>query len=143
MSNPLDHLDVSSSRSSELIKPPKEHTLSSFDEVRPQSLSEIFDSFGGSQSFTVKWGFVQFYISDKSVLQCLASFSASSTERSYQSSVNSSYLTQDVDPSKRGGIFVIPLPAVYSSVDSARYASTIDTAGFSLVSGGKPSKSSS
>ena len=39
-------------------------------------------------------------------------FSASSTVRSNQSSINSSYLNQNVDPSKRDGIFVvIPLPA--------------------------------
>ena len=41
-------------------------------------------------------------------------FSASSTARSNQSLINSSYLIQDVDPSKSGGIFVVnPLPAVY------------------------------
>ena len=53
-SNPLDHLDVSSSCSSELIKSPEEHTLSSLDEMRPQRISEILDSTGGSQRFTVK-----------------------------------------------------------------------------------------
>ena len=71
--NTLDHLDVSSSRSSELIKSPKEHTLSSF-EVRPQGISEILGSIGGSQRDTVKLSFVQFCISDKSVLQCWCSF---------------------------------------------------------------------
>ena len=50
MFNPLDRVDVSSSRSSELIKPPNEHTLGSFAEMRPQRISEILDSIGGSQS---------------------------------------------------------------------------------------------
>ena len=40
-------------------------------------------------------------------------FVSSSTVRSNQSSINSSYLNQDVDPSESGGFFVvIPLPAV-------------------------------
>ena len=52
-SNPLDRLDVSSSRSSELIKSPEEHTLSSLDAMRPQRISEILDSIGDSQRFTV------------------------------------------------------------------------------------------
>ena len=40
-------------------------------------------------------------------------FVSSSTVRSNQSSINSSYLNQDVDPSKIGGFFVvIPLPGV-------------------------------
>ena len=69
-------------------------------------------------------------------------FSASSTVRSNQSSIISSYLNQDVDPSKRW-IAVIPLPAVYRSVDSARYAPTVDSASFSLFPAGKSSRSSS
>ena len=44
---------MSSSRSSELIKSPMEHTLSSFDEVGSQRI-EILDSIGGLQMFTVK-----------------------------------------------------------------------------------------
>ena len=38
---------------------------------------------------------------------------------------------------------MIPLPAVYRSVDFSRYAPTIDSAGFSLFSAGKSSRSSS
>ena len=56
-------------------------------------------------------------------------FPASSTVRSSQSSISSSYLNQEVDTSKNGGDFVvIPLAAVHCYVDSARYAATIDSA---------------
>ena len=51
---PLDHLDGSSSCSVKLIESPEEHTLGSFDEVRSQRISEILDSIGGLQMFTVK-----------------------------------------------------------------------------------------
>ena len=71
-------------------------------------------------------------------------FVSSSTVKSNQSSINSSYLNQDVDPSKSGGIFVvIPLPAVFCHVDSARYAPINDTVDASLYSDGKSPKSSS
>ena len=54
--------------------------------------------------------------------------SSSSTVRSNQSSINSSYLNQDVDKSESGGFFVvIPIPAEKSNVDSARYAPANDS----------------
>ena len=60
-------------------------------------------------------------------------FVSSSTVRPNQSSINSVYLIQDVDPSKRGGIIVvIPLPAAYCDADSARYAPTNDSFDSSL-----------
>ena len=53
-------------------------------------------------------------------------------------------LKPNVDPSKIGGIFVvIPLPVVHCSVDSTRYAPTKHSAGLSLLSAGKSSRSSS
>ena len=73
-SNPVGRLDVSSSCSSELIKSPEEHTLSSFDEVRPQRISEILDFIGGSHRFTVKKSLVHFCVSDNSVFQHWTSF---------------------------------------------------------------------
>ena len=52
-----------------------------------------------------------------------------STARSSQSSIGSSYLNKEVDPSKSGWIFVvIQCAAVHWSVDSARNAPTIDSA---------------
>ena len=85
-----------------------QHTLSSLDEVRPHRISETLDSV----------------LDLMFLLQAL---------RSNQSSINSSFSNQDVDPSKRRGIFVvIPPPAVYTLVGSARCAQTIDSAGFSL-----------
>ena len=66
----------------ELIKSPKEHTLSSFDEVRLQRISETLDSIGGPQRIVVLLSFLQIYISDKSGSSvCQARF-ASSTVRS-------------------------------------------------------------
>ena len=57
-------------------------------------------------------------------------FPASTTVRSSQSSI--SY--QEVDPSNGVGMFVvIPLAAVHWSVDSARYAPTIDSTGCVLL----------
>ena len=53
---------------------------------------------------------------------------SSSTVGTNHSSMNSSYLNRVVDPLKSGGIFVvIPIPAVYCYVDSARYAPTNDS----------------
>ena len=89
------------------MKSPEEHTLSSFDEVGSQRVPQILNSIGGPQRFSVKKSFVQFCISDKSVFSAGPRFSASSTIRSNQSSINSSYLKQDVDPPKKGGIFVV------------------------------------
>ena len=61
-------------------------------------------------------------------------FLASSTVSSNQSSISSSYLNQDVGPSKSGGIFVvIPLPAAHCSDDSARYAPTTVTHHLALL----------
>ena len=142
--NPFNHLDMSSSRSSDLMKYPKEHTLSSFDEVRPQSIYEILDSIGGSQihGSVVLYTVLHLRQVCSSVLGLV--FLIQSTVRSNQSSINSSHLNQDVDPSKRFGIFhAIPLPAGCGSVNSARYAPTIDSAGFSVFSPGKSSGSSS
>ena len=96
-----------------MINSPEEHTLSSFDEVRSQRFPEILDSICGSQRFSVKKSLVYFCICDKLDLV----FSASSTVRSNQSSITSSYLIQDVDPSKSDGIFVvIPLPSTLRDV---------------------------
>ena len=52
----------------------------------------------------------------------------SSTGRPNQYSINSSYLNQDVGPSKSGGIFCFDSTScVYCYVDSARYAPTSDS----------------
>ena len=71
-------------------------------------------------------------------------FPTSSTVRSNQSSINSSYLHQDVGLPKRSGIFAVnQLLAVKRSVDFTRFDPIMDSAGFSLFSGGEPSRSSS
>ena len=58
-------------------------------------------------------------------------FVSSSTARPNQSSINSSYLNQDVGPSKSGGIFCFDSTScVYCYVDSARYAPTSDSFDF-------------
>ena len=68
-------------------------------------------------------------------------FVSSSTVRSNQSSINSSYLNQDVDPAKSSGLFVvIPLRAEESNVDSARYAPTNDFLHSFLYSDGRSPK---
>ena len=69
---------------------------------------------------------------------------ASSTVRSSQSSISSSYLNQEVNQSKSGGFFqVIPLAAVHSSVDCAQNAPTIASAVLFGFSVGKSSRASS
>ena len=109
------------------MKSPEEHTLSSFDEVVSQSIPEILDSIGCSQRFS----FSPLCVSASPTSLFLSAgplFISSSTVRSNQSSINSSYLNQDVDRSASGGIFVvIPLPAEKSNVDSARYAPANDS----------------
>ena len=71
-------------------------------------------------------------------------FVSSSTVRSNQSSINSSYLNQDVDLSKKDRFcVVIPVPAACCTVDSARYAPTNDYFDSSLYSDGKSPKTSS
>ena len=80
-------------------------------------------------------------------LSARARLLASSTVRSSQSSICSSYLNPEVYPLKSGGIFVvIPHAAVHWSGDSERYAPTKESA-FSLVFSvervGRSSRSSS
>ena len=71
-------------------------------------------------------------------------FVSPSTVRSNRSSINSSCLNQDVDPSKSGGIFVvIPLLAEKSNVGSARDAPTNDSLDSILYYDGKSPKISS
>ena len=75
LAHPLDHLDMPSSCSIELIESPEEHTLSSFAEVGSQRVLEILDSIGSSQRFSIEKSFVRYCISDQSVLQYWSSFS--------------------------------------------------------------------
>ena len=93
----------------ELMKSREEHTLSSFA-VGSERIPEILDCIGGSQRFSVK----KSASSTSRFFSAGPRFSASTTGRSNQSSINSSYLNQEVGPSKSGGIFVvIPHPAVH------------------------------
>ena len=129
------HLTISTcslSRSVKLIESPEEHTLSSPVWSEVSSVSQQYLTPLAALRYSRLSNPLYGSASTNSLFfRAGPRLSASSTGRSNQSSINSSYSNQDVDPSKRGGILsVILLLAVYRSVDSTRYAPTKDSTGF-------------
>ena len=69
------------------------------------------------------------YISESPTIRFFSAGPRFVSSSTVQSSINSSELDQDVDPSKKSGgsCVVMPPPAEYCNVDSARYAPTNDS----------------